>query len=117
MVQILRVALLGDGERSFGQAGFNRHHSLCIFGGLRLGLAREHEYLVHVVYILLALLDGLCVGAGVVIALRQAQSTGAEVADDLARVCKILAGAHAEKGVDADIVQAAPAKRAIQLTI
>ena len=57
MVQVLRVALLGDGERSLGQPGFNRQHGLGILGSLRLRLARQHEHLVHMIHVLLALFD------------------------------------------------------------
>ena len=105
MIQILRVARLGDGERSLGQPRFDGQHGFCIFGGLRFGLAGEHEHLAYVVDILLALLDGFGVGARVVVALRQAQPAGAIEADDRVRVGKVLIGAHAEKGVHADRVQ------------
>ena len=44
---------------------------------LRVGLAGQHEDLAHVGNVLLALFDGFGVGAGVVVALRQAQTAGA----------------------------------------
>ena len=76
VVQILRIAPLGDGERGLGQPGLDGHHGVGILGGLRVGLAGEHEHLADMVDILLALLDRFGIGAGVVVALRQAQPAG-----------------------------------------
>ncbi len=105
MVQVLRVALLGDGERGLGQAGFDSQHCPGIFGGLRLRLARQRKYLLHVGHILLALLHALGVGARVVVALRQAQPARAIEADDRIGIGEVLVRSHAEEGIHADGVQ------------
>ena len=57
MVQILRIALLGNGERSLGQAGFNGQYGVRIFFRLRISLARQRKYFAHVGLILLALFN------------------------------------------------------------
>ncbi len=105
VIQVLRVALLGNGERGLGQARLDGQHGLGVFGGLRLRLAGQHKDLVHVGHVLLPLLHALGVGAGVVVALRQAQPARAIEADHRCRVGKVLVRSHAEEGVHADGVQ------------
>ncbi len=105
VVQILRIALLGDGQRGLGQLSFDSQNRSGVFGGLGVRLAGEDEHLAHMIDVLLALFFGFGVGAGVVIALGQAQAAGGIEADDLAGVGKVLARAHVEEGIDADAVQ------------
>ena len=57
MIQILRVALLSDGEGHLGHACFQRQYGISVFRGLALRLTRKHEHLAHVIDVLLALLD------------------------------------------------------------
>ena len=81
MIQILRVTLLGDGERGLGQPRLQCQYRFRVGNCLRLGLAQERKYIAHVFHILLALLHALCVGPRIVIALRQPQATRAVEAD------------------------------------
>src|ERR1035437_10753502 len=89
VVEVLGVALVGGGERGLGEFCFEGQHCVGVFCGLGVGLAGKDEHLVDVVDVLLALLRGFGVGAGVVVALGQAEAASAVEADDLAGVGEV----------------------------
>ena len=105
VIQVLRVALLSNGQRGLGQAGFEGQHRLRVLGRLRLRLAGQHKHLVHMGHVLLSLLHRFSVGPSVVVALRQTQSSRAVERDNGTGVGKVLIRAHAEEGVHADSVE------------
>ena len=75
MVDLLRVALIGDGERRLGELSLlSGEDVFCVGGGLLRRLAGEGQHFGDVIDVLLAELDVLVAGAGVVVALRKADS-------------------------------------------
>ena len=117
VVEVLRVALFRNGERRLRQMRFHLEDGLCIFGGFRFRFSRELEDLDHMSHILLALLDGFGIGAGVVIALRQTKAACPIRGDERGRVRVVLRRAHAKESVNADRLQVSDKLRQIRFVL
>ena len=96
MEQIVRIALLHAGKRSFGQRGFDIHHRLGMGLSFRRRLAHQLKHFLDVLQIFLPRLFRFGVGLGVVIAIGQAQAAGFGEGDDARGIRVILAGIESE---------------------